>query len=637
VLYWKSRALALPFHERDWALITQFDNRTGETLFDGSVEYALERELVNSQFVNVVPRERAADALRLMMKPPETRIDREIGREICLRDGGIRALIAGRIEKIGGTYLVSADVVDPASGATVRSFSQEAAGQQEVVRAIRKLSDRLRQGLGEELSATRPAAGRTGHLEPVSTPSLRALQLYSQGDGLLREHKPQEAAAVLREAIREDPEFASAHVLLAHVLANLGRDAEAAPHFQRALALAERTTERERLFILSSSYEKYHGDSEKAAETLEILLRLYPDHYWAATNLASAYVSNPRRALPYTVRRADLRPNNFDHQLRAAHTLVLWGDAGVAGEYAERARRLIAAERDDPVRSWRAAWVRLYPAHVHWVKGNLQAALAEVTKIASELEAMPPEERRPLQWEIGSFYLTLGRERDARQMFGGVAGEGDNLALVALGVGDDGWMRQQLLLAPASHRSAILFARAGKPAEGEKALAHPDAARRAYAPFLAGVWNLLARGEISLARGDRRQAIPLLERSSEALRGWPTSYFFLGVESLSRALEQDGDIARSITILEETSQYGRASVFWGPAPIFWMQNELRRADLYRRAGREADARRVEARLAKLLEQADDDFVILRELTRRGAARQHADVTVPSTPMLEAGE
>ena len=65
---WLAPVTDLPFAQRDWVLITRFDNRTGESVFDGTLEYALERELSNSRFVNVVPRVRIEDALQLMKK-----------------------------------------------------------------------------------------------------------------------------------------------------------------------------------------------------------------------------------------------------------------------------------------------------------------------------------------------------------------------------------------------------------------------------------------------------------------------------------------------------------------------------------------------------------------------------------------
>lgn len=617
--YWLRRPPALPFQERDWALIARFENRTGEPVFDGSVEYAVERELTNSKFVNVVPRERVVDALRLMKKPPETVVDRSVGREVCLRDGGIRALITGRVEKLGGRYIVSADLVDPATDVAVRSFSEEAGVERDVVRAIARLSDRVREGLGEELSFERIDTAAAGRLERVSTPSLRALQLYSQGDALIREHKLREAAAMLREAAREDAGFASAHVLLAHALGSLGNEAEARAHFQRACELAETTTDRERLFILASCQQRFDRDPKKATETLELLLRLDPDHYWATSNLMMAYQSQNRLrdAVPYVVRRADLRPNNFDHQLRAAHALVLSGDTVKADEYAGRARGLVAAETADSVRPWRVAWVRLFPAHTKWVRGDLQGALEEVRKAAAEIDSKTPADRLALQWEIGLFHLVLGRQRDAALFLADMSGSPENTALIALISDDVGRMKKHLQIARGSHRTAILLARAGLPSEAEKALEHPEVAQRAYAPFLPSVWNALARGEVAFARRQHSEAIPLLEEATRRLRGWPTSYFFLGVDSLSRAWEEEGEPARSIAELEGAAPHGKASIFWGPAPLFWMKNELRRADLYRSAGRETEAQAIEETLVALLAVADADFPIVQELRRRG--------------------
>ncbi len=620
VLTWRKAPETLPFEERDWALIAQFENRTGEAVFDGSVEYALERELVNSRFVNIVPRERVLDALVLMKKPPNTVVDREIGREICLRDGAIRTLIGGRVEKLGSTYVVSAELIEPTTGVVLRRFSEEAASEDETVRAIARLSDSVRAGLGEELSATRgmlrPQSVPQRSLELVSTPSLRALQLYSRGDALIREHRQNEAAAVLREAVREDAGFASAHVLLAHALSNLGREDEARPHFERALELADSTTDRERLFILASCYR----DSEKAIETLETLVHLYPDHYWAVTNLGMAYQvrNRPREALVHTVRRAHLRPSNFDHQLRAAHALVVWDDPARADQYAERARRLLITDDDDPIGAWRSAWVRLYPAHAKWVKGRLSEALAEVNRIAAESESVPAELRTPLLWEAGSFYLTLGRYSQARAMFESMEGSPDNLALIALGLDDPATMKQQLQIAAASHRSAILYARAGMMPEAESAAAHPERARRAYAPFLPGLWDELAAGELAMGRRDRSEAIAHLEMALPQLRGWPTAYYFLGAEALSRAWEEEGGPERSLAVLDAASNLGLPSVFWGPAPLFWMKNELRRADLHRAAGRDDAAREIERRLVTLLSEADRELPIVRELARRGA-------------------
>jgi DNA-binding winged helix-turn-helix (wHTH) protein len=161
----------LNFGPRDSVLITSFDNRTGNPVFDGTLEHALERELSNSQFVSVVPHERTDDVLQLMRKPLDTKIDAALGREICLRDGGIRALLTGRVEKLGTTYVLSAQLVNPADGLTVASMSEEDRDDSQIVAAVRRLSNRVRETLGEKRALVQQSDRR---MEKVTTPSLQA-------------------------------------------------------------------------------------------------------------------------------------------------------------------------------------------------------------------------------------------------------------------------------------------------------------------------------------------------------------------------------------------------------------------------------------------------------------------------------
>jgi hypothetical protein len=51
---------AIALGEWDWVMITDFDNRTGEDVLEGTVEYALQGELANSRQVKVAPRGRVA-------------------------------------------------------------------------------------------------------------------------------------------------------------------------------------------------------------------------------------------------------------------------------------------------------------------------------------------------------------------------------------------------------------------------------------------------------------------------------------------------------------------------------------------------------------------------------------------------
>ena len=90
-------------------------------------------------------------------------------------------------------------------------------------------------------------------LEKVTTPSLHALQLYSRASAFLHGDynawKNEPAEELLKQAVTEDPEFASAYILLAWTIFNQGRPKEAfMPHAERAAALAAQTSDVERYF-----------------------------------------------------------------------------------------------------------------------------------------------------------------------------------------------------------------------------------------------------------------------------------------------------------------------------------------------------------------------------------------------------
>src|SRR4029077_1303014 len=74
------------------------------------------------------------------------------------------------------------------------------------------------------LPTSAPAPAGSG--PTVTTRSVRALRLYTIAAGIMQGDGPwpeTEVQRFLREALEEDPEFASARILLAHSLNNQGR------------------------------------------------------------------------------------------------------------------------------------------------------------------------------------------------------------------------------------------------------------------------------------------------------------------------------------------------------------------------------------------------------------------------------
>ena len=608
--YLSSKA-GLNFNARDWVLISSFDNRTGEPLLDGTLEYALERELSNSQYVTVASRERVGDVLRLMRKPPDTKIDAALGREICLRDGGIRALLTGRVEKLGTTYVLSVQLVDPVRGITVASLSEEDPAESQLAAAVRRLSNRVRETLGEKTALVQQS---DKSLEKVTTPSLHALQLYTQADELMRVDKQDVAAQLLERALAEDPGFPSAHLLLAYTYANRGMDAKARPEFQRAFDLADTTTDRERFFIIGSYYDMAAKDPQKAVEAYEVLLRLYPDHYWATGNLRLLYgqLFRNEESDQLLLRVADTRPSVLRANVGGVwEKAIREQDPEGARPYLQRASALVAAEGEnaDPLL---ATWVKLFPAYEFWIKGNVTQAHAELVQTERTGKALDPG-------RLGVFYLTFGELREADRHFPNVTNAYHRKVLPALVE----WMRG-----------------AWHPTKKRSQQVRDDPALGSWASFLMVRTDLrnfierdvrppllsldpseaaIIRGQLALARGDIAAGISLLEQSLKATRAWPMDAFFMGSESLAQVYRKQGKLDEAHRILLQASEerartYDLSTLKMTGA--LWMRTELQLADLYREMGRVPEAEKVESELRKLLIYADADFPILRELQKR---------------------
>lgn len=637
---WLRSSPALPFSERDWVLICRFDNRTGEPVFNGAIEYALERELADSRFVNVVPRERIRDALRLMRKPPDTAVNAKVGREIALRDGGIQVLISGRVAKLDGTYLLSVNLVNPRTGATVVSLSEEAAGRHTVVASVRRLADRVRKALGEKLAGI-------GHDEPrlakVTTPSLRALQLFTQADAMIGADNNAAAEALLRQAIVEDPEFASAYMHLAFSIVNQGRPREEAlPYAKKAVELSGNATVRERFFILASFYS-IAGQQQKAAGAYEALLRLYPDHFWANSNMSivSFLLGRYEEGARYRARAARLRPNSFTFNMLAAGDLSRWPTkpfeaqpfvrrALALGTYEsalEKARES-QASGEDHIWARSVIWLELYPAREYWLEGDLDRARRAAAAKTRQLKSRHGRERDLLAWNLRQVYLMLGQLTTVETLSPDAV---DRLA-VAFARGDDRALRAEVRRSLAHGGQDVgpprmmLAARLGMLPEAEQAYAIAEKgdlsvpwASWSNPEVAEGIRNIM-RGELARARGHTAEALPLLEKGFDQLPPLGLDTYFLAAASLADVYEQQGDSDKAIQVLTRAGEERRRAAYdSGFATLLWMQDQVQLARLYRKLGRLDDARQIETQLRELLVYADKDHVILKQLAELDAA------------------
>lgn len=263
---------AIAFANRDWVVVGDLHNLTGETKFDDSLQAAFRIALEQSRYVNVIPDLKTRETLKLMQRDPETTaVDRSVGSEIALRDGA-RALILPSIAEIGGRVRVTAEVVDPKTQATVFAESADGLGEASVLPSLDRVNQKLRIRLGEALAAV---SENSRPLDRATTANLDALRAFSLGRRAYYAYNLKEALALEQQALALDPDFALARTTIAAIYYNVGNFELAQREIERAAATRERLSARDALFV--DAWKAQFGPPLPAIEKWRALARIYPD------------------------------------------------------------------------------------------------------------------------------------------------------------------------------------------------------------------------------------------------------------------------------------------------------------------------------------------------------------------------
>lgn len=269
---------------REQILVAEFENRTRDSLLAGAVAEALRVDLAQSPLIRVIGAEQVQEALRRMQQPAGVRLDPSLAREVAIRDG-MKAILAGDVARLGGEYIVSARLVAAESGEELAALQESARDSTEIIRAVGRLSRRLRGRIGESLQSIGDAPG----LDRVTTPSLAALRRYSQGSRAYDvEGDQQRALALLDEAIALDTAFAMAYRKKGTILLNDGSGSEALEALEQAYRHRGRLTDLER-YLTTGSYRSARGEADQAIGAYRSLLELYPTEGRALNNLGLLY------------------------------------------------------------------------------------------------------------------------------------------------------------------------------------------------------------------------------------------------------------------------------------------------------------------------------------------------------------
>jgi serine/threonine-protein kinase len=661
----ETAAAPLRLNGGDWILVAAIDNRTGEEVLDGTIEAAIKRELEYSEHIRVAQRDRIEDALRVLGQPLDSNLDRSLARQIALRDGGLRAAVAGSVDKVAGAYVIRLDVVRPDDGRTVTSVTETLNTQDGILTAVRKQVFDVRQALGEPATTVDRSRAL---LASTHLPSVEAFSLYVRAAKAMNLRADVDVGRrtdwaavedITRRAVDKDPMFARAAIILAYALANQGRPQEEyLAYAAQAFTLADTATPQERYFIIGSFYGMQPGargtltsqgreQLERSVAAYEALLKLQPDHYELRNNLRNAYRSLGRDTdiAWMNLRLAEARPLSVTENLEVARRLLREGNWDGARRYAARAESALspgwAAASSLPPGSTaeplnRAAEARMVSAYIAWLQDDPREALKIADRVQSASRGLTGAERREVYTRLWVLYAALGRLRQAEQTIEALRGtDGANLNET---LQSDLAEAQFLAMThqPARLRE-LMGARALQPLGRDTPTFY--AARIEYL-IQAGLLEFAERDLEWFKQRGNTGTYEILHAALERARGHPdaaiagfqrakTLVLNPGVDGVTQqghyaaseqaaALESVGRLPEAIETLERVPD--RVLVVSANTLGRWLHGRAQLARLYRKNRQDEKAREIEAHLLTLLAMADAAHPLVQELRARSASK-----------------
>ena len=255
--------------EREPILLTDFRTTNTDTTLGRVISDAVRAGLSGSTAITLVPPSTVAAALGRMQRPPGTRVDTLVGRELAIREG-VKAMVDGEVTGVAGGYIVMIRLVRVDSGVELASFRETGDGPRGLIDAADKVARALRGKAGESLRAV----NATPPLAQATTGSLDALRKYSEA-ARAQTRLDVGAVALARDAVSIDSTFASAWLMLGALQRDYGGGTRSSidSAFRRAYLLRDRMSPPERYRTTMAYFAAGPGrDRAKAIAATETVL-----------------------------------------------------------------------------------------------------------------------------------------------------------------------------------------------------------------------------------------------------------------------------------------------------------------------------------------------------------------------------
>ena len=271
-LLWHSQRAAV-LTDKDTIVVAALTNYSSDPVLDEALALALQVELEQTPFLNLLAPDKLRGALKSLTRPEDSKLTPELARDVCLRSSS-RAVIAPFIGDLGNGYRLRLVASDCRTGKELASVQMDAPSRDEVVKTLGAASLRLRSKLGEPDASLRQF---NKPLEEATSSSLDALQAVARGHALRLQHgEIAKTVSELEHAIELDPRYADAYLQLGISYLNTVETELSSSNLKQAYNLRDRVTEKQRLAIETFYYTLVTGEWDKSINAYTQWTRLYP-------------------------------------------------------------------------------------------------------------------------------------------------------------------------------------------------------------------------------------------------------------------------------------------------------------------------------------------------------------------------
>jgi eukaryotic-like serine/threonine-protein kinase len=327
-----------PAAAKDSIVVADFINKTGDPVFDSTLNQALRVQLGQSPVLDIISQQHLRQSLQFLGRKQDEPITPQIAREIGEREGG-KAILIGTIAPLGKAYVISLDAQNATNGDDIASEEATAPDKEHVLDALNQVATGMRAKLGESLSSIQRLNAPFGQ---ATTPSLEAFRAYALGDEAhLKGNDIPEAEDHYKRALELDPKLAMAWARLGVIRLNTGALSDATEDFTKAYQLSDNVSEREKLYIAAHYYSTVVGDLNKSIETLQVATQEYPLQVDTFVNLGVEYLNNGdfEKSAAANRKALALQPENAIALINEVTEAASLGDVTAGEKYIAEAQR----------------------------------------------------------------------------------------------------------------------------------------------------------------------------------------------------------------------------------------------------------------------------------------------------------